>query len=365
LKTDAGERWLPSDVEAVEVAQRLLHDGMAMTPIARALWGKSVSAAAGIGRVLRLLEYAYERGIVQIEPPRRADLASDLAARFTNVEFAVINDAHYRDHELWLRALHAAAAERTAAHLEAAFARKAESGSSVVIGNAGGPSVWGAVQALARLAGRRDPARFGKLLSLSLNAAAIPENYYASANVAAVHLAEMHRGRHLAVSLPWPERIAAEYEEQLNNLDIVLCAAGAATGLLFGWFRKHYPLIAIPPGAVGDLCLIPLLPNGQEAEIDPKSEYCNRLLPQPGYDRLARIAHEGGKQVIVVLSTPAPESWSLEVVSKSLPAHLSKLAIARAILARGLANTMIIGSRMAEALLGRDSDVPASDAPVH
>ena len=94
----------------------------------------------------------------------------------------------------------------------------------------------------------------------------MPTNYGYSANTLAVRMAQIYGGRHIAICHVWPPEVKAEYEDAIQNIDLLVCGAGARHGILFDWL-EHHAKIALPPGAVGDIALIPISADGKPVPL--------------------------------------------------------------------------------------------------
>ena len=110
-----------------------------------------------------------------------------------------------------------------------------------------------------------------KLLRSQVNALGGAGSYHLSANFVAIRMAAIFGGRHLAGVRP--AHVDAEYRGIVDASDLLLCGAGSRRAFLNEWLvneqrRRRRPAddraVALPQGAVGDVCLIPIDESGNQ-----------------------------------------------------------------------------------------------------
>ena len=310
-------------------------------------------------RVASVLQYAVDMGVLTLRTTRNESLERDLQDAFAgHCDFYVINNDQIVAHEnleteaafrATMLARHAAevVARRIADLLATPAGRKHD----LVIANAGGISVSGIVQHLAAHKILPETVNPQRLLFLSLNSASMPADYGYSANTLAVRMAEIYGGRHIAVTPIWPKAVKGKYQQAIQDIDLLICGAGAQDGLLFHWLR-HEGHIRLPEKAVGDICLIPISPEGQPLalEMNGPDQVSQVLHPNPSFQQLKALADRNG--VIYVPRGYHDDDRPAGRKSKGTPRPThSKLAVTRAILAGGLARTIVLGATLARDLL--------------
>jgi DNA-binding transcriptional regulator LsrR (DeoR family) len=334
-------RRRPEPITDAEVhrAAKLHVTGLAANAIARRMYPERCKTAAGLAwaitRVRRLLSRALERGVISVRLARE-DLAAQLGEQF-KARFHVIDDEMPGAETVYQEA-----ARLIVDRVEALLHDPRAHGRRIVIANAGGLALSRVAEYLSTFA-VPDIERGDRLLFVALNALRRADSYHLSANHVAVRMATVFGGRHLAM-LTAPSA-AAQYDEALKHIDLLICGAGSSAGYLPEWIRddgspsKTY----LPETVVGDVCLIPLDERGREVTLPEAiaQRIRRELSPQPGYERLRQLAVED--RVLVVLMAPAG-------------ATSLKVPIARAMLGR-LTGSCVLGVSLAAALRDQ-ADLP-------
>ena len=355
--------WHPTPEDAHRAVE-LVSQGKCATQIAHVLFPligskkeKKQQLHRNIIRVKSLLNFARETGIMILRSETNTELQTALAARYDHkVTFHVVNNDHLLNSEnpelddaLRADAVCQHAAEVVATKISQLLARPRSSKKRIVIANSGGLAVSKIVRFLAGhklVPEETDP---GQLLFISLNSASIPTAYGYSANTLAVRMAEIYGGRHIALSPIWPADIKREYHEAVQNIDLLVCGAGASNGLLFTWLRDQVK-IGLPKDAIGDICLIPISAEGQEMHLEMTGpELVQKYLrPAPSYADLKSVATLDG---VVFVALGYRMDYQLRPAGGGPRPPHSKLAVTRAILGRGLARTCVLGTTLARDLL--------------
>lgn len=322
--------------------------------IAEAMFGEATTST--IWRVERLLQFAHQIGMLQLQGPTNEDLAMKLALSFgahfrfhvANNSQGIVGDTPVLEEAYRGDAVCRQAAFLVASRIEDLLSKNRDQSRPIVVANAGGVAVSRVVHFLRtykRVPEESDPL---KLLFLSLNSASIPTNYGYSANTLAVRMADIYGGRHIALCPIWPDAIARQYEAAVQNIDLLICGAGTKDGLLYDWLQTQLDL-KLPLQAVGDLCLIPIDAQGRELSLTNHGPQLvkQHLNPSPSYADLQ--AAGSADKVILVLRGYQDDDHSSAQRPRS-KTH-SKLAVTRAILARNLARTCVLGATLARDLL--------------
>ncbi|MEI6078962.1 MAG: hypothetical protein WCS94_25540, partial [Verrucomicrobiota bacterium] len=315
---EGDETWFPTEGAAYRVALLVTKDGKCAKEIADTIYGHH--GKKELGRVARLLKFAASRNLLRINAPINETLQLALTEHFGGQKnFHVVNNDHVAyvespDTEAAFRgdAVCRCAAQVLAARIHLLLADPAHKNRQIVIANAGGHAVSRIVHFLAEMRLADEKHAPGRLLFLSLNSAAIPNNYDKSANVLAVELAKIFGGEHLAICTIWPQSIRKRYAEAIANIDLLICGGGSDRGLLFTWLKEntvdrydHHTTvrtkIKLPAKACGDICLIPVNPAGEELKFthpEEMAEVARVLSPHPTHHQLRTLA--GQDKVIYV-----------------------------------------------------------------
>ena len=110
--------------------------------------------------------------------------------------------------------------------------------------------------------------------------------------------------------------------------------------------------IKLPAKACGDICLIPVNPDGEELEFaqpEEQAEVARVLSPHPTHHQLQTLA--GQDKVIYVAMGYENDDRRRPQPPARRPATHSKLAITKAILQQSLTRTCILGATLARDLL--------------
>ena len=355
-------KWQQNNFEAYQAAV-MVTKGMSTGQIAAKLFGSKSNAC--LNRVGSLLKLAESAGVFTLAGQLDHETSSDLKLWCENpkMEFFVVKNDRmaYTGNPAVDEALGADAIARKAAEVvaqriaELLILHRHHKNRVINIANAGGFAVSRIVHFLAshRLLPEETNAR--RLRFISLNSASMPTDYGRSANTLAVRMAEIYGGRHIALCSIFPPKTVQEYEEAVNNIDLLLCGAGSRKSLLFTWLQENAD-ITVPANAVGDICLFPIDENGEEVAFKEPSltNLRTRLNLHPTYSEIHTLA--GNNKVIFVPMGYGSEDTGSDAAG-SATEH-SKLAVTRAILKNSLAHTCILGNTLARALIY--ADVPTA-----
>lgn len=355
-------QWQPTREDAYR-AVALVTQGNCAGQIADTLYG--TRGPTELARVRRLLEFASQRGILNLRPPTNEKLEEQLATQFQRqVTFHVVNNdqAAYAENPKVDEAMRAdavchQAAETLAARISRLLIEKRDKKKRIVIANAGGLAVSRVVRFLAAQKILPEESDTSQLLFISLNSASMPTDYVRSANTLAVRMAEIYGGSHIAICPVWPTESARLYAQAVRDIDVLICGAGSKHSLLFTWL-KHHAKIALPSAAVGDICLIPISEQGHEVPIHRKAPARIRriLHPHPSYSELQTLA--ASDRIILVAMGYETDDTRREPNREPRQTH-SKLTVTRAILNHSLARTCVLGATLARNLLEPREPVPA------
>jgi hypothetical protein len=351
------EPWRPTRETAYRAAELVL-TGKCAAQIADTLYAHH--GPVFLARVRRLLEFAASKGLLTLHSPINDDLQIKLRERFgPELSFCVVNNdqAAYSENPKVDDALRADAVGRQAAGIFAdrihqLLLKKTDPRKPIIIANAGGLAVSRLVRFLSAQKLIPEEADTRRLLFISLNSASMPTDYGRSANTLAVRMAEIYGGRHITLCPIWPKTVASDYEHAVRNIDLLVCGAGAEHGLLFTWLKDN-AAIGLPPGAIGDLCLIPISAQGNEVPLERRAPQRVRqiLNPHPTYLDLQALASRDAILYVAVGNQNDDRRPDLTATPRQF--H-SKLAVTRAILRHTLARTCVLGATLARDLLEPD-----------
>jgi len=363
------EHWLPTEGAAYRAALLVTHEGKCAKEIALAIYGHC--RPRELGRVARLLKFAAEKNLLRLTAPINETLQLALTEKFGGQkQFHVVNNDHVAyvespGDEAAFRgdAVCRCAAEIIAARIHRLLTDPIHQHRPIVIANAGGYAISRILHFLAGMKLTGDTPDPRRLLFLSLNSATIPNNYEKSANVLAVEMAKIFGGEHLAICSIWPRNIQKRYAQAIRDIDLLICGAGSDRGLLFTWLKENTvdrhennavvrTKIKLPAKACGDICLIPVNPDGEELEFaqpEEQAEVARVLSPHPTHHQLQTLA--GQDKVIYVAMGYENDDRRRPQPPARRPATHSKLAITKAILQQSLTRTCILGATLARDLL--------------
>jgi hypothetical protein len=329
------------------VATRAWRDGLTANVITKDLFQDS--SPLHLMQVKRALKRAHSSKILKLIPTTSARLRKQLSTLVNanpaerRIRLHVVKDTVHTAGA----PVYAKAAELIADFIRATSAHINKHGSEqrTVICNAGGRTVSETVKALMRNppilvdSEAETEALQKSLLFVAGNAAYDPEQFHRSANFLSVTMAELFEARHLALPKEDDADIADRHAHLVESTSLFVCGAGTCrTGkvpsLMAQYFgKKGWPL---PENAVGDLGFNLLDKNGTGVELPlPESrEFMRQLNPSLNLTRLLRIAD--GKRVLVVLDAREPKE---------------KTAIGTAVLKGRYATDVVLGSRLAAAIL--------------
>ena len=346
--------WNANDDQAY-LAAELAFQGLCAAKIAREVFGHST--AADIQRIPLLLHHAAKRKWLVFNPPVDGDAEKKLAARFHgHIKFHVVNNdqvaqghALKREEEFRGDAIGRIAAEIVADRIYGLLSDRTRGDDDIVIANAGGVAVRRVLKFLEICKRIPEKSKPSRLLFISLNAAAMPADFGCCANVLAVRAADIYGGRHLALSPIWPNEERDVYKYAVSHIDLLLCGAGARSGLLFHWLQNHVD-ITLPPKAVGDICLVPINAEGRPVSLEKKvpQRVEEILRPHPTYDELQSLASLD--KIVYVAMGYENDDRRRDPDADPKPVH-SKLEVTRAILHRTLTKTCILGTTLADDIL--------------
>jgi hypothetical protein len=345
-----------SDAFAFLVAEYAWRDGLTANAIVRRL--KLSSTPQHLMQVKRALKRAYGH-FLQLLPPRAKRLQDDLDLRVNvkerrrnAIRFHVVEDE-------WGPAygpVCACAAELVSEIIREATrrgadrppARRPESGPDaggrkepdVVICNAGGRTISEMVRAMLRdppvvdeSEERSAPVK-DRLLFVAGNAAYLPDQFHRSANFLSVTMSELFGAEHLALPMVEAPGFPRHYEDLVDHASLFICGVGSLdSGLMSKFFAdRGWP---IPGRAVGDLAFNLLDERGDAVELPEEARgFMNQVNPGLKLPKLMRIA--ANQRVLLIFDSEPPEA---------------KTPICVAALRREYATDVVLGSRLARAIL--------------
>jgi DNA-binding transcriptional regulator LsrR (DeoR family) len=377
----AGSEQAPGDEAkrdrfAYTVAALAWREGLAANAIVRALGLES--KPVHLMKVKRALLRAHDKQFLTLRPPMDQALEQELFQRIKErcgndkLRLYVVNDLLPPATGLVI----AQAAEVAFDIIkEVARARAGAAGDGraarpdVVISNAGGRTVAEVVKVLRRNpplldeSDEEDARLRQHLLFVAANAAYLPTHFHRSANFLAVTMAETFRARHFALPREDADELVQEHKQLVSNADLFICGAGSRqSGLMTQYFLKARH--DIPPEAVGDLAFNLLDREGNPVGmVSPAGqELLKRLNPTLDLQTLRNIAER--RRVLLVLDSEAPspgEDGSEAERPRKQPAErsragerhklLDKSDIAAAVLKHHYATDVVLGARLARAIL--------------
>jgi hypothetical protein len=210
----------------------------------------------------------------------------------------------------------------------------------VVICNAGGRTVSEMVRALLRNPPLLDefeqkPFRIDEhMMFVAGNAAYLPEQFQSSANFLSVTMAELFGAKHLALPKVEDAGFLTRYMGLVDRAALFICGVGTLdTGLMAKYFKdQKWPM---PDQAVGDLAFNLLDKDGNAVELSETArKFMNEVNPALNLTKLMHIAARN--RVLLILDSEHP---------------IEKSKIAVAALRREYATDVVLGSRLARAIL--------------
>jgi hypothetical protein len=213
-------------------------------------------------------------------------------------------------------------------------------GPDIVVCNAGGRTISEMVRALQRnppaIADPEDTTGRIKerLLFVAGNAAYLPEEFQRSANFISVTMAELFHANHLALPQVSDAQFRERYRKHVDRAWLFICGVGSVqTGLMAKYFADHH--WEIPEQAVGDLAFNLLDESGEVVELPEEARrFMNQVNPSMSVSKLMHIA--SNNRVLLILDAEKPEL---------------KTKISVAALRREYATDVVLGSRLAQAIL--------------
>jgi hypothetical protein len=293
-------------------------------------------------QVKRALKRAHGR-FFRLIPPANVTLPNELAKRFRQsrrpqIRFHVVDDTRGSV----AAPVYAKAAELVVELVFDSLQRRWEpDGRHIVICNAGGKAVSETVKALVRNPPVLDESdertmQLGRRLQfVAANGAYHARQFHRSANFLSVTMAEMFGSQHVAVPVVGYEEFRAEHRKLVDDAAVFVCGAGSRdSGLVAKYLREHG--IEIPSDVVGDLAFNLLDKDGRGVKLPtPEGQRFLELL-NPILD-LSTVQHIAtGNRVLLILASDDPRE---------------KRQIGAAALKRGYATDVLLGTRLAEALL--------------
>jgi hypothetical protein len=331
-----------SDEFACLVAALAWRDGLTANAIAREL--KLPADPRHLMQVKRGLKRAHNR-FLRFDPPPHAKLAEDLsrvvnARREKKTRFYVVQDK-------WgpsFAGVYAKAAELVVQIITEAVreSEKAEEKDrEVVVCNAGGRTISDMVKALQRnppvldesYQKARELTKYLKFVAA--NEAYQPAEFHRSANFLSVTMAELFEAGHWAVPRVLDADLRKRHQDLVDKSALLICSAGTLErGLMRQYFDDHdWP---VPPEAVGDLAFN-FLDRGGSVVESPSPEaraFLSNVNPTLDGARLMHIA--ATSRVLLILDAAEP---------------VTKREIAAAALRRAYATDVVVGERLAQAIL--------------
>lgn len=339
-----------SEADAYQVARLVAEKCLSANRIADELFPEEYrnarTKARAIMRVKYLLRRAVATGILSIKPPRSGLVdALNACPEFRDVRFDVVSDVGYGLDPA--EPVYREAARLVADRIHELLGAQER----VVVANAGGWGLSRLAEYLPAVALNFENAN-SRLLFVALNALGGASNYQLSANYVAVRMASIYGGQHRAVV--HPPHVDARYRALIDGVDLLLCGAGSSRAFLNQWLvnerggkarRGTQPAVALPTGAIGDVCLIPIDEAGTEVPLPPVmgKRVREAICPMPSYAALRRLAMRN--KVMLVAASPAVNGASADPM-----AHL-KLPVVRAVLRAPLARWCVMGTSLARQLL--------------
>ncbi len=296
-------------------------------------------------QVKRGLKRAHNR-FLRFEPPPHAQLAEDLSAvvnarRERKTRFHVVEDT-------WgpsFAGVYAKAAELvvqiTSEAVRKNEKRQEADREQVVVCNAGGRTISDMVKALQRnppvLDESDEKARelTKHLIFVAANEAYQPAQFHRSANFLSVTMAQLFEAQHWAVPRVVDAELRAHHQNLVDKSALLICSAGTLErGLMRQYFDEHQ--WQVPPDAVGDLAFNFLDSSGSVVQ-SPSPEaraFLSNVNPTLDAARLMHIA--ATSRVLLILDAIEP---------------VTKRKIAAAALRRAYATDVVVGARLAQAIV--------------
>jgi hypothetical protein len=333
------QRLLPdasSDEFAYLVATWAWKDGLTANEITRRIFDDS--SPLHLMQVKRALKRAHLTTLKLIPSPAKE--ARDALDKLVNrgvgreITFHVVKESEFAPGA----PVYVKAAELIVEFIAAAA--KAErlppASAPVVIGNAGGRTIFETMKAVART-----PPMLGnghRLLFVAGNAVYSPDKFQRSANFLSVSLAELFHAEHWAVPKdadgPW----IRDHKAYIEEAALFICGAGVChdddhLGLMAQFFNEQG--WEVPSEAVGDLAFNFLDRRGAEVEpAAPAREFMRHLNPSLSPATLLHIANRG--RVLLILDAHNPNA---------------KRRIGAAALRRRYATDVVLSDRLANVIV--------------
>jgi hypothetical protein len=268
----------------------------------------------------RALQNAVRHGLVVLNPPPHTQLEEELRTKYQLEEVHV---------EIDRTATCLKAARLIAAKIQA-FIDGPEH--RMIVANAGGKTVRDTVTFLQRVVPLPPDLKGKELIFLSLNAAEDHEKFDQCANYHCVRMSQIYgapEARHFAVVKRQDEQMGREYEELLDNIDLLISSAGGRDGFLVN--RLQTRGINIPPAQVGDVAFHLVDSRGREVVLkgDAQELVEQELVRAPDWEDVVRLFNQ--RKVLLILTG-------------------DKTDVAQALLGRSLVTMCVIDSRLAREL---------------
>jgi DNA-binding transcriptional regulator LsrR (DeoR family) len=172
------------------------------------------------------------------------------------------------------------------------------------------------------------------LIFVAGNAAYLPDQFQRSANFLSVTMAELFGAQHLALPKVLDDRFRKRYIGLVDRAALFICGVGSLEfGLMGRYFKdEEWPM---PERAVGDLAFNFLDQDGNAVELSGAArEFMDDVNPALDLPKLTHIA--ANNCVLLILDSEEP-------------AEKTKIAVAA--LRREYATDVVLGSRLARAIL--------------
>jgi DNA-binding transcriptional regulator LsrR (DeoR family) len=326
-----------TDEFACLVAGYAWRDGLTANAIVKKL--NLPSEPRYLMQVKRGLKRAHNQFLV-LKPLEHQALAATLS-RVVNgrgrraTHFYVVEDSHGPSGA----AVYAKAAELVVQIITEAVRTKPRE-EQVVVCNSGGRTISEMVKALQRNPPILDESDekaqelAKRLIFVAANEAYQPDQFQRCANFLSVTMAELFQASHWALPRGEDEELRGRHQKLVEHSALLICSAGTIEGGLMSEYFKGREW-KVPPEAVGDLAFNFLDRTG--SAVSPSEEarlFLSTVNPTLDTSRLLHVAARS--RVVLILDAVKPET---------------KREIAAAALRRAYATDVVVGARLARAIL--------------
>jgi predicted RNA methylase len=198
---------------------------------------------------------------------------------------------------------------------------------------------------------------------VALNSAAIPFRYSYTANFLVTRLSEIFPGaQHLACIPNAAPKHAAEHQEAMKELDLVLGGAAGRDGFLAEWLRGFRHETRLPEEAVGDLCYVPIDAKGHAVPVGAlQRELAAALNLLNVRLRFSEISEIGSSIILPLLGQPQESAAGGGLTRKGLIGHtvLSSARVSHCVLTESTARDVLemqLCGHVLQRFLGSDEE---------